>query len=149
MIYPSGGSAPLPNADLPSDIKDDYEEARAILNRSPRRAAALLRLAIQKLCKHLGETGENINHDIAALVKRGLLPVVQQSLDAVRVVGNHAVHPGQIDLEDDPATATALFSLVNLIGDQMITAPTQAADIYKSLPRTELEGIAKRDNVKP
>jgi hypothetical protein len=30
MIYPFGGNAPLPNPDLPPDIRRDYEEARAI-----------------------------------------------------------------------------------------------------------------------
>ncbi len=93
MIYPSGGSAPLPNPDLPLDIREDYEEVRAILNRSPRGAAALPRPAVQKLCKTLDEPGKNINNDIGNLVKKGLLPQVQQALDVVRVVGNNAVHP--------------------------------------------------------
>jgi hypothetical protein len=38
---------------------------------------------------------------------------VQQSLDIVRVIGNDAVHPGQIDLTDDIETATKLFVLIN------------------------------------
>ena len=47
MIYPDSSAAPLPNPDLPEDIKTDYEEARAIISRSPRGACALLRLCVQ------------------------------------------------------------------------------------------------------
>src|SRR5690606_24079353 len=72
LVWPTIGTAPIANPDLPSEIRIDYDEASTILDLSPRGAAALLRLAIQKLCKHLGEPGKNINDDIAALVKKGL-----------------------------------------------------------------------------
>ena len=49
MVYPVRGEAPLPNPDLPEDIRGDYDEASTILDLSPRGAAALLRLGIQKL----------------------------------------------------------------------------------------------------
>ena len=58
MVYPRAKTALLPNPDLPEEVKKDYEEARNILSESPRGASALLRLAIQKLCIHLGEKGE-------------------------------------------------------------------------------------------
>jgi len=147
MIYPSSGTAPLPNPDLPHDIKTDYEEARSIVSLSPRGAAALLRLAIQKLCKHLGEKGKDINTDIANLVKKGLPEKVQKSLDIVRVVGNNAVHPGQIDIKDNPEIAENLFSLVNLIAEVMITQLKHVDELYnKSLPKSQRETIRKRDN---
>jgi hypothetical protein len=145
MHYPRLSRAPLPNPDLPAEIAADFEEARAILNISPRGAAALLRLCIQKLCAVLGQKGKNINDDIGALVKLGLLPSVQQSLDSVRVIGNNAVHPGQIDLQDNDTVAMALFRLVNLIVTQMITGPKEAAAVYNSLPVGTLAAIAKRD----
>lgn len=145
IIFPSAISVAPPNPDTPEDIRLDYEEAAAILSKSPRGAAALLRLAIQKLCKALKQPGNNINDDIAALVKAGLDPLVQQSLDIVRVIGNNAVHPGQIDLRDDRATAETLFKLFNLIVDKAISEPKHVQEIYESLPEGAIKAIEKRD----
>jgi hypothetical protein len=120
-------------------------EARSILAASPRGAAALLRLVVQKLCAFLGEKGKYIDDDIASLVKKGLDPLVQQSLDVVRVVGNEAVHPGSLDLRDNQAIALRLFDLVNIIAQQMISHPKSVREMFDKLPAQKLAAIAKRD----
>lgn len=146
MMYPTSGTAPLPNPDMPHDVKQDYEEARSIVTLSPRGAAALLRLSIQKLCKHLGASGENINSDIATLVANGLPVKLQQALDSVRVVGNNAVHPGQIDLTDDVDTANKLFVFINIICDNQISQPKQINEFYtEKIPDNLKDAIDKRD----
>lgn len=145
MIFPVPGEAPAPNPDLSDDIRRDYNEASSILSLSPRGAAALLRLCIQKLCRELGKDGKNINKDIAALVEDGLHIHVQQALDIVRVVGNDAVHPGQIDLNDNRETAEKLFGLVNLIAEIMISQPKHVRELYESLPEEKRKQIEYRD----
>ena len=145
MIEPNIGGVPLPNQDLPDDIKNDYYEARDILNKSSRGSAAILRLSIQKLCKELGEKGKNINEDIAQLVKKGLPLKIQQSLDYVRVVGNNAVHPGQLDIKDNKEVAINLFQLINLIAEVMISQPKEVEKLFNSLPKEQLDAIVKRD----
>lgn len=147
MIYPYSGTAPLPNPDLPENIKDDYIEARNIIELSPRGSVALLRLAIQKLCVYLGEPGKNINTDIGNLVAKGLPIKMQKALDSVRVVGNNAVHPGVIDLKDDIAIARKLFAFVNIIADVMITQPNEIDKFYEeTVPENLKEAINKRDS---
>ena len=145
IIYPLSGYLEPANLDLPGEIKADYEEAASILNLSPRGAAALLRLSIQKLCKHLGESGKDINNDIKNLVTKGLPHKVQEALDSVRVIGNEAVHPGTLDLKDDRATAAKLFKLLNFIATKLISEPKEIDEIYSALPADKLEGIKKRD----
>lgn len=149
LVYPVRGDAPLPNADMPEDVRLDFEEAGRIFQISPRGAAALLRLAIQKLCKFLGGRGKNIDEDIAFLVKNGLDVRVQRSLDIVRVIGNEAVHPGQVDLRDDTKTAEQLFSLVNIIADAMITQPRHIEEMYEGLPESKRAAIERRDASDP
>lgn len=148
LMYPVVSNVLPANVDMPDDVRCDYEEAGTILNLSPRGAAALLRLAIQKLCKELGQPGENINADIKALVAAGLDKRVQQALDAVRVIGNSAVHPGIIDIRDDRATAESLFKLLNLIVDKTISEPKHVQEVYDSLPGNLLDAITKRDTTK-
>lgn len=147
MIFPEGGSAPPPNAEMPNVVLNLYREASAITSSSPRGSAALLRLAVQVLCKELGESGKNINSDIASLVKKGLPEIVQQSLDIVRVTGNNAVHPGQIDV-DDPAVVARLFDLLNIIVEYMIAMPKRVSGIYTSLSSSTRNEIEKRDGLK-
>lgn len=144
MIFPHRGSAPMPNSDMSPNVLKDYEEAASILTKSPRGAAALLRLSIQKLCMQLGGKGKNINDDVGALVAKGLPVQVQQALDSVRVVGNNAVHPGQIDT-DKPDVAGSLFTLVNLVTDYMISKPKEVQAIYANLPKAAVEAIERRD----
>lgn len=145
LILPSSVNAPAAHVDLPDECKIDFEEAREISAVSPRGAAALLRLSVQKLCSHLGGSGENINDDIKMLVSRGLAPQVQQALDIVRVTGNHAVHPGEIALNDSPEHVTVMFEMINLIVEELITRPKQIADRFSRLPIRDLNSILKRD----
>jgi len=146
LIYPPVRSGPPPSSDLPDSIKVDYEEARSIVALSPRGAAALLRLCVQKLCKELGEPGRNIDTDIASLVSKGLDPMVQEALDSVRVVGNEAVHPGQMDLKDDQRIAAELFAALNFIVDQTISRKRKLAELYDKLPPEKKAAIEQRNN---
>ena len=135
-----------PNPDMPEEVKLLYNEAGLIYNKSPRAACALLRLAIDRLCNELGETDRDINKNIGALVKKGLPESVQKALDVVRVVGNKAVHPGQIAFDvDDKATATMLMRLINIIVERMITEPNEIDSLYQELPESVRESIEKRD----
>lgn len=145
LVWPLATEAPDPNPDLPDDVRADYDEAGLVVNTSPRSAAALLRQAVQRLCVHLGEKGKSIDADIAALVQKGLDQRIQRALDVVRVIGNNAVHPGQIDLKDDRATAEKLFGLVNLIADALISQPKHIDAMFDDLPEGAKQAIEKRD----
>lgn len=144
QIYPRVSAAPSPNQHMPKEILSIFNEARLIYQDSTRSAAALLRLSIQMLLKHLGETGENINSDIGNLVKKGLPPRIQKALDIVRVTGNEAVHPGVIDT-DNKKIVLELFNLVNLIIEKTIEEEAKINEIFESLPEGKKEGIKNRD----
>lgn len=147
ILYPTTNlaSIPLPSSDMPEEVIKDYNEARAIFGSSPRSSAALLRLALQKLCKYLGEPGKKLDDDIGALVaKKGLSREIQQALDIIRVTGNLAVHPGEIDLHEKKEAVLKLFEIINFIVNQIITIPQEIARIYNKLPEGPKEAIEQR-----
>lgn len=139
--------AEQPNTDMPESVKQLYNEAGLIYNKSPRAACALLRLAIDRLCNELGEKDRDINKNIGALVKKGLPQTIQKALDVVRVVGNKAVHPGEISFDvDDKETALKLMKLLNIITERMISEPNEIDSMFGSLPESAKASIQKRDS---
>ncbi len=146
MVYPASSSMPLPAEDMPEHIQQIYREARFIAGISPRGAAALLRLCLQELMLILGEEGKNLYRDIGGLVKKGVLsPQIQRAMDGVRFFGNAAVHPGTINLNDDPDTALTLFELLNLIVEQTISAERKSSELFAKIPKNNRDAIARRD----
>jgi hypothetical protein len=145
MILPRMANAPMPHPDLPKDCVADYLEARNVADDSPRAAAALLRLCVQRLLSELGGKGKSIDDDIATLVSKGLPPQVKDALDICRVVGNNAVHPGELVVNDDPALVAELFVLINFIVAQTIEREKSIAAMMAKLPQGAKDAIAKRD----
>jgi len=145
MIIPAEAPVEPPHPEMPEACRQDYIEARNVFVKSPRSAAALLRLCVQKLMPRLGEKGENINDDIKSLVAKGLPVLVQKAFDYCRVVGNNAVHPGEIEINDTPEIALSLFDMINFIVEDRITRPREIEDLYGKLPAESRIAIEKRD----
>ncbi len=145
MIIPSEAPVPPPHTEMPQACVSDYAEARTIVAASPRATCALLRLALQKLMVELGEKGKNINDDIGSLVIKGLPVPVQKALDFCRVVGNNAVHPGEIEINDTPDIANNLFEMMNFIVEDRIARPKQIQTLYEKLPEGARNAIEARD----
>jgi len=130
---------------MPEDCMPIYNEAREIAAASPKASAALMRLVIQKLMPHIGGKGKHIDTDIKTLVANGLPEQVQQALDVCRVVGNNGVHPGEINIDEDPDVAHQLFSLVNFIVEDRISRPNKIKNMFNALPAGAKEAVKKRD----
>lgn len=145
MIWPDVTTSPEPSEDMPEPVREVYEEARSVAGRSPRAAAALLRLSIQLLCKELDCASPNLSDAIGELVARGLRTEVQRALDAVRVIGNNAVHPGEIQVDADPDLLPALFASINLICEQVITERRQTDSLFELIPQGAKKAIEQRD----
>lgn len=148
LIYPHILSVPNGHEAMPKECLADFNEAREICERSPRGAAALLRLCLQKLLVHLGGAGEHIDTDIKKLVAAGLDSHVQQALDVVRVTGNNAVHPLEMNLEDDHESVLILFEMINFIVEERISRPLKTQSRFANLPEKARLAIEKRDKPK-
>jgi len=146
LVEPILSNAPLAAPDMPDDVIADYDEARLVVNHSTKAAAALLRLALQKLCRHLGEPGEHIDTDIRSLAKK---PEFGERLiraaDTLRITGNNAVHPGEMNEEDIDNVSNGLFDLLNLIVNAAISEPKKWDSMYEALPENPRKAAEKKD----
>lgn len=148
MIYPSGSEIPA-HDDMPRAVRETFTEAAKIVSASPRASAALARLALQELCKELDCKKDQLHEQIGELVAKGLSPDIQKMLDSVRVIGNNAVHPGEINMKDDEPTARFILVCMNRIVQRLITERVEVDALYNLLPEGARKAIEKRDAKQP
>lgn len=144
LLYPLVSGVPAPHSDMPEDVQADYLEAREVLPYSSRAAAALIRLALQRLCIGLGKSPK-IDRAIGELVQDGLPQGVQRALDAIRIIGNESVHPGEIQDDDIDKSVGSMFELLNFIVQDRITRFKEIDALYDSLPESKRQGVERRD----
>ncbi|MBN1303340.1 MAG: hypothetical protein JXA13_02820 [Anaerolineales bacterium] len=147
LLFPYQKTGDDPNPDLPTEIRQEFDEARAILRESPRAAAALLRGCIRGLSLPLGGKGIDSGQDAAGLEGKGLeglAPRLREALDSLRVTGQNALPPGLIDPDDNRDTAVQLLVLLNTIADQIISHPRQVEAIYEQLPKSQKSSSKKK-----
>ena len=149
LVFPRTRLGVAPNPDMPDKVRTVYDEAREVSSISRKSAAGLLRLALQMLIDELEPGPGAINTKIGALVGKGLPEPIQQAMDALRVIGNESVHPGQIDLDGaDDETVNAMFKMLNVIVEDRISTPKQVREMYDLIPQDKRDGIENRDRPK-
>lgn len=146
LVWPLNTGVEAPLDEMPEDIKELYKEASSIVELSPKGSCAILRLALQKLCNRLAEQDEKkkLDEAIKILVSKGLPSTLQKAMDIVRIVGNEAVHPGEINVDDNKEIAIALFRLMNIIVEKVIVEPKEIDDFYSLMPKDKIKGIENR-----
>jgi Domain of unknown function (DUF4145) len=95
LVRPRGSLRPPCPPEVPDFLRGDYAEACLVLPDSPKSAAALGRRCLQAfLHETLGIKGKTLWDEIDTLLKDGNLPSgLQESVDAIRNIGNFAAHP--------------------------------------------------------
>jgi hypothetical protein len=153
MLWPVRLGGIPAHPEMPADVLRLYDEARQVAAVSPRAAVTLLRVAVDILLRHVvpDAGGKTLTDVVGLAVKQGLNPAVRAALDSLRVIGNDAVHPERLVLdEQDPSVkVTTLCKLLNLVVEQLISVPRLAAEMFESLPDGVRKSIERRDGGLP
>ncbi|KKM17618.1 hypothetical protein LCGC14_1673950 [marine sediment metagenome] len=140
---------PIPNQELNKEIKKIYSEAAAIVKPSPRASSALLRLCLEELLIQIEIHGNTLNERIGNLIDMGVDKHIRKACDLVRVHGNEAVHPREINMKDDEKIARSLFWLINKIANVEITEKKEIDKLFdETISKNAKKSILKRDQKK-
>lgn len=126
---------------VPAAIRSDYEEACAIVKRSPKAAATLARRCLQGMIHDFWDIHEkNLNAEITQL-KGKVSPSQWKAIDAVRSVGNigaHMEHDVNKIIDVDPDEAGKLIRLIEHLIEKWYIDRHDEEELY-----AELAGISQ------
>lgn len=136
LVYPSKYPLP-PVKSMPKSVREIYEEAQSVLYHSPRASSALMRLAIEQLmCEVAACSGKSL-HELIEERKDELGLRLYKMAVGLRLVGNEAVHVGQIDFDEDQEVAELLFYFINRITERLIEEQMMIEKIKGVLPESK------------
>lgn len=117
LIRPISSAIHFPQY-IPKSIRQDYEEACAIVSLSPKASATLSRRCLQGMIRDFwGIKGKNLYEEISAL-KNQIPADLWSSIDALRELGNIGAHMEKdtnIIVDIDPNEANSLIQLIELL----------------------------------
>lgn len=145
LLYPHGQSYPPAREELDDEIKGIYEEAGSVLDKSPRAAAALLRLALEKLLKKVGYKGRTLFDMIGKVANDGIDENTKRAMDVIRYYVGKDIHTGEINLNDKKETVELLFEIINKIVYDKIILIKKVDSAYNAMPENARSHIEMRD----
>jgi hypothetical protein len=159
MLLPPSSAKPQPNC-IPQPIRDDYYEACAIRDLSPKASATITRRCLQGMIRDFCSISKSrLIDEIRELRKRvdsgqGLLGVQPDTVDAidhVREIGNIGAHMEadiNVIVGVDPNEAQVLIELVELLFLEWYVARAARADRLANL-KLIAEGKKSQQQVPP
>jgi hypothetical protein len=133
------GRPPVPR-DVPEKYREDYDEACLVLPDSAKASAALSRRCLQLILRDEAKVKpRDLSQEIQELLDRHTLPShIEESLDAVRNIGNFAAHPikskstGEI-VPVEPGEAEWNLDVVESLFDFYFVAPARTRERREAL----------------
>ena len=146
-VYPRSVYTRFPNY-VPEAIRKDYQEARTILNDSPRAAATLCRRCLQGMIRDFWDIRRNnLNEEINAL--KPIIPNTQwKVLDSLRKLGNIGAHMEKdvnliIDIDCD--TAELLVKLIERLIKEWYIERHETETLYNDIIEANAAAQCKRN----
>nr|WP_302596956.1 DUF4145 domain-containing protein [uncultured Cellulosilyticum sp.] len=116
-FHPNSLAKQYPNY-IPNVIRNDYEEACAIVNLSPKASATLARRCLQGMIRDFWNVSEkNLYSEISA-IKDKIQPDLWKALDSLRQLGNIGAHMEKdtnVIVDIEPDEANKLIKLIELL----------------------------------
>ncbi|RIV68773.1 DUF4145 domain-containing protein [Flagellimonas aequoris] len=106
---------------IPKPLIDDYEEACAILELSPKASATLSRRCLQGIIRDFWKIKKGRLVDEINALEDKIDPITWKSIDAVRKVGNIGAHMEKdinLIIEVDPKEAKLLIELIEMLFEE-------------------------------
>lgn len=148
ILWPRARAGVPAHDRMPENLRPLYDEARAVADLSPRAAAALLRLLTETLLRSVAGAPNGKPFElIGQLVRDKKLDEEARMLaDYLRITGNNAVHPGQIDDDEDAhKRVSMMFPFINSLVQRLIADPEELHELYEQLPAEARAAADRRD----
>lgn len=119
-LMPSSFAKSYPDY-IPKPLKDDYEEACAILELSPKASATLSRRCLQGIIRDFWKIKKGRLVDEINALEDKIDSLTWKSIDAVRKVGNIGAHMEKdinLIIEVDPKEAKLLIELIEMLFEE-------------------------------
>lgn len=140
-IYPESSAIKFPDY-IPAAIREDYEEACSICDKSPKAAAALARRCLQGMIHDFWDIHEkNLNAEITKL--KDFVPAAQwKAIDAIRSIGNIGAHMEQdvnLIIDVSPEEAETLLTLIELLISKWYVNRHDEEELYNQVSAISAE----------